>query len=69
MFNHGRKIIGKSVYYIGKDGGCYSVVEIYNGEIMTSSRYRHDRINDALEELHNIRCERYYTDPSRAFCL
>lgn len=68
MFNHRRKIIGKSVYYITENGG-YTVTETYDGRLVAKSRYTHRRIDDALEELHNIRCERYYTDPSRAFCL
>lgn len=63
MFNHRRKIIGKSVYYIVENDG-YMVREIYNDRLVASSKYTHSRIDDALEELNNIRCEQYYTDNS-----
>ena len=65
MFSHRRKTIGKSMYYISEVRGAYVVKEIYNGSTVGRSKYAHDEIDDALEELNNIRCERYYTDDSR----
>ena len=65
MFNHRRKTIGKSMYYISEHNGAYIVKEIYNGSTVAKSDYRHYNVDDALEELTNIRCEQYYTDTSR----
>lgn len=66
MFNHRRKTIGKSVYYISEFFGRYVVKEIYNGHTVAKSRYTHYTIDEALQELNNIGCERYYTDCIRS---
>ena len=66
MFNHRRKTIGKSVYYINDRNGKYVICEKYNNSVLAESKYTHYNIDDALQELNNIRCERYYTDDSRA---
>ena len=65
MFNHRRKTIGKSMYYVSENGGSYQIKEIYDGNIVGRSDYLHHRIDDALHELENIRCEKYYTDSTR----
>lgn len=65
MFNHRRKTIGKSMYYISENRGAYVVKEIFNGSTVAKSKYRHYNIDDALQELNGISCERYYTDQSR----
>lgn len=66
MFNHRRKFIGKSVYFISEHNGRYTVKEIYNGSEVAKSKYTHYNIDDALQELTNIRSEGYYTDSSRS---
>lgn len=66
MFNHRQKTIGKSVYYISGHMGRYVVSEVYNGVTVAKSKYTHYNIDDALQELTNIRCERYYTDSTRS---
>ena len=66
MFNHRRKIIGKSLYFISESNGAYIIKEIYNGSKEAKSKYAHDEIEDALRELNLISCEQYYTDGSRA---
>jgi hypothetical protein len=65
MFNHRRKTIGKSIYNIHESNGKYIICEIYNNSVLAESKYTHDNIDDALTELNNIRCERYYTDNSK----
>lgn len=65
MFNHRRKFIGKSVYFISEHNGRYTVKEIYNGSEVAKSKYNHYNIDDALQELTNIDSEQYYTDGSR----
>lgn len=65
MFDHRRKIIGKSVYFVSENNGAYTVEETYNGCTVGKSMYSHRRIEDALQELALIGCERYYTDDSR----
>ena len=65
MFEHRRKIIGKSTYYITLNGAGYNISEIYNGTQVAKSKYTHRNINDALSELEAISREQYYTDPSR----
>jgi len=62
MFEHRRKTIGKSVYYISEHRGNYVVKEIYNGTQVAKSKYTNDKIDDAIQELHSISRERYYTD-------
>jgi hypothetical protein len=69
MFNHRRKTIGKSVYYISEHNGAYIVKEIYNDTTVAKSKYTHYNIDDALRELATIRCEQYYTDTSRGLCF
>ena len=64
MFEHRRKAIGKSQYYISENNGCYIVKEIYNGSLVGKSKYIHHNIDDAISELNSISCERYYTDNS-----
>lgn len=70
MFNHRKKIIGKSIYYIETigilGGGGYMVKELYNNTIVGTSKYIHRYIDNAMLELDSIRCERYYTDDTRA---
>lgn len=66
MFNHRQKTIGKSVYYISGHLGRYVVSEVYNGLTVAKSKYTHYTIDEALQELANIRCERYYTDCTRS---
>lgn len=65
MFEHKRKTIGKSFYYISEFNGVYRIKEIYNKSIVGKSNYTHRNIDDALQELNNISTERYYTDDSK----
>ena len=65
MFNHRRKTIGKSMYFISENGGRYIVKEIFNGSTVAKSKYTHYNIEDALQELNGISCEQYYSDQSR----
>ena len=69
MFNHRRKTIGKSVYFVTKSNGAYIVREIYDDTTFAESKYTHYNIDDALRELATIRCEQYYTDTSRRLCF
>lgn len=62
MFEHRRKTIGKSVYYISEHRGNYIVKELYNGTKVAKSKYTHGKIDNAIQELHSINKEQYYTD-------
>ena len=68
MFKHRRKTIGKSVYSISSYGGRYVIEEVYNHSEVAKSNYSHYNIDDAIEELRLIDCERFYTDRTRGVC-
>lgn len=59
---HRDKRIGKSIYRITKELTGYKILEIYKGTQVAKSKYTHGTIDDAIQELHSINRERYYTD-------
>ena len=67
MFNHRRKTIGKSVYYIVTLNGRYVVFEVYDKTVTGQSMYMHYYVDDAIQELTEIDREGYYTDNTRYF--
>ena len=65
---HRDKKIGNSLYRVVKHDNDFRIMEIYNDGAMFAKSYskaRWQHVEDALQELDAIRCERYYTDTSR----
>ena len=71
MLIHRDKKIGHSLYRVVQRDGAFAIMEIYNsadGHTFSKaySRTRWQYVEEALQELKNISCERYYTDPSKS---
>lgn len=66
---HRDKRIGKSLYRVVARQGGYTIREFYNDGGSTFAvgmcKTIYTTVDEALQELNTIHCERYFTDPSK----